>query len=355
MSRRPSPFERHPRVTLAVFYLLLIGLLAWLVTLDWIPGLDGEESYSIADELYYLNQTRKARFIVLRERHPLTDQQNFPPGRFEYLEHRPYRLRTDQEGFVVPSAIHARPDLKVVFIGGSTTEAEFVDEEERFPYLVGRTLEGRLGRKVNSYNAGRTGNNTLHDINILVNKVLPLGPDVVVLMENVNDLSTLIYDGSYWNHNKSRSHLIGQKRNRKGQQGWDEWADSTRKDRAFDPAEQARILRLFRENLELFIQIARAKGAIPVLMTQANRIEDDPAFDTGRGEAFSRVYRDLYIRFNETIRATARAHQIALVDLAHEVPASPEYLYDVVHVTGAGSRKIAAAVSKALETLLRSR
>ena len=105
----------------------------------------------------------------------------------------------------MPSKIHDHPDLTIAFLGGSTTECIYVDEDNRFPYLAGRLLERQTHLKVNSYNAGRSGNNTLHCLNILLNKVVNLKPDIVVLMENINDLAILMYEKTYWNTNPSRS------------------------------------------------------------------------------------------------------------------------------------------------------
>ena len=92
-----------------------------------------------------------------------------------------------------------RPDKVIVFLGGSTTECMFVDEDHRFPYVAGQILEQETGAKINSYNGGMSGSNSLNAIDILINKVIPLKPDVVVFMENINDLSTLLYEGTYWN------------------------------------------------------------------------------------------------------------------------------------------------------------
>ncbi len=75
----------------------------------------------------------------------------------------------------------------------------------RFPYLAGRLLEQQTHLKVNSYNAGRSGNNSLHSLNILLNKVVNLKPDIVVMMHNINDLAILMYEKTYWNTNPSRS------------------------------------------------------------------------------------------------------------------------------------------------------
>ena len=74
-----------------------------------------------------------------------------------------------------------------------------------FPIWRGACSKRQTDLKVNSYNAGRSGNNTLHSLNILLNKVVNLKPDIVVLMENINDLAILMYEKTYWNTNPSRS------------------------------------------------------------------------------------------------------------------------------------------------------
>ncbi len=70
---------------------------------------------------------------------------------------RSVRLREfDPDGFMRPSAVHSRPDITIIFLGGSTTACLAVDEEKRFPYLAGRLLERRTGLAVNAYNSAET-------------------------------------------------------------------------------------------------------------------------------------------------------------------------------------------------------
>ena len=58
-------------------------------------------------------------------------------------------------------------------------------------------LLAEQGLKVNTLNAGRSGN-TLHDsLNILLNHVMDDRPDFVVLMEASNDIGVLVKDGNY--------------------------------------------------------------------------------------------------------------------------------------------------------------
>lgn len=73
-----------------------------------------------------------------------------------------------------------------------------MDEGNRFPCLVGHLLEQKTGKKVTSINAAMGGNNSLHSLDILLNKIIPLKPDVVVMMHNINDLVALMYDKTYW-------------------------------------------------------------------------------------------------------------------------------------------------------------
>jgi hypothetical protein len=201
MEKAPDPkswLERNPKKVIGVMVLLAIGVAA--VVTEKILAFR-------ADNL--INPVGIKRSIKLREFNPLyrdilvpnQDAMRMSDG----LEQKPYVLRVDRQGFIMPSKIHDRPDLTLAFLGGSTTECAYVTEDQRFPYLVGRWLERDTRLKVNSYNAGRSGNNTLHCLNILLNKVVSLKPDIVILMENINDLAILIYEKTYWNTNPSRS------------------------------------------------------------------------------------------------------------------------------------------------------
>ena len=141
------------------------------------------------------------------------------------------------------------------------------------------------------------GTNTLNCIDILVNKVLPLKPRVVVFMENINDLSTLLYEGTYWNKNTWRSpiqtlhkkeslglllkeiyipNLTAAYKNLtltllRGEQ--DQFAAYRGKKPQVD---KGKLNQEFAMNLQTIVDICKVRGIIPVLMTQANRITDRP-------------------------------------------------------------------------------
>ncbi len=66
----------------------------------------------------------------------------------------------------------------------------------------------RRGKRSLRSIAGSAGTTTLHCLDILLNKIVPLKPDVVVMMENINDLIVLVYDRTYWNHNPSKAPIV---------------------------------------------------------------------------------------------------------------------------------------------------
>ena len=175
-------------------------------------------TYGAEKLLAYINHTHnlvlftERRYINLREILPLIDTVDVPPDKAvresDGLVQKPYRVRTDARGFMLPYNRYEKPDLTLIFLGGSTVACIYVEEENRFPYLVGNLLEQKTGKKITSINSGVGGNNSLHSLDILLNKLIPARPDVVVMMHNINDLVALIYDQTYWSKNPTRAAIV---------------------------------------------------------------------------------------------------------------------------------------------------
>jgi len=272
------------------------------------------------------------RFIKLREHAPDTLKQERPTRNYishiapNTVERKYYPVRTDENGFIIGPTEHVHPDIKIVFLGGSTTECLYMEEEERFPYRVGRLLETALKRKVNTYNGGVSANESMHSLNILMNKVLPMKPQMVVLMHNINDLVMLRSQGTYWYKNSLKSHVQNSK------------TLLTRYEFPNNPhqATESEIIREFTRNLQTFIAICRIRDIQPVLMTQANRVEND----------------DLYHRFNEVIREVGKQEKVLVIDLAQAIPKQTDYLYDSYHYTAKGAAQAAEHISSQLQGVL---
>jgi hypothetical protein len=370
-------FQQNPRKTLVL--VVLVFLLVLVFGTERLLGFINHRRGIV------LEAETERRYIKLREQRPLRQMRlQFPKNHLPYTDNvftKTYKIDIDENGFIKPSKKYADPDLSIVFLGGSTTECMFMDEENRFPYVVGAILEQETGKKINAYNGGLSGNNSLHAIDLLVNKVVPLKPRVVVFMENINDLSTLLYEKTYWNRNNVRApletlvkgKLVGKllkemfipnlneayrnlTKSLFGKEE-DEFAQARRKKLSVD---QAGFAREFAMNLQIFIDICRDRGITPVLMTQANRIKGDPdpvvAAYIGRyGQDTGISYRDfkeLYDLFNDTIREVGRKNGVMVIDLAHDVPPDKEHLYDMVHFNDAGSRYAAGIIAARLQALM---
>ena len=374
-------FERHPKKTLVAVVVLAILVLAFVA--DKIIGL------KVAS-----HEPPVQRYVRLRELSPRTFEVITPPPKIFDADAgskpRPVHIRVDNQGFLMPSRVHAHSDLVLAFLGGSTTECRVVPEENRFPYLVGRLLEKDLKVKVNSYNAARSGNNSLHSLNILLHKLMPLKPDIVVMMHNINDLVALLYEKTYWNNNASRRVMVVVKPTLEGQvrgffqvlrektiphlyraivefsqrvQGKDEDRDEFRRVRGRKVTiDRPYLLREFRSNLQMFIGMCKDRQITPVLMTQPNRLSGNLDPKTWKevkvmeamGIKFAE-FEELHGLFNQAIRNMGAANKVLVIDLAWEIPSEPKYVYDPVHLTEKASKLAAQIISRDLEPIARKR
>jgi hypothetical protein len=381
----PTWFERNPKKTIVL--VLFVFLLA--------------VTYGAEKLLAYINHTHNLviftdrRYINLREIPPNVDTVDVPTDlavrTSDGLVKKPYRVRTDANGFMLPYNHYAKPDLKLFFLGGSTVACIYVDEDQRYPYLVGQLMQEKTGKKIASINAGVGGNNSLHSLDVLLNKIIPLKPNVVVMMHNINDLVTLIYDKTYWGNNPSRQPIIdfyfyknltGLKAlstlardmyipnlhasirllshkifGRKVKVQDDEFANVRGKKLTID---EAAIINEFKMNLQTFINICRAWHITPVLMTQFNRYKRHPdpkvlaamqGFQSDSGIPVSE-FISLYARFNQSIRDVGKQNGVLVIDLANQIPQDKKYIYDVVHLNTRGSQLAARVISRRLLPLV---
>ena len=373
-------FERHSKKTIAL--LILVGLVAVVYCTEKLLGYKNNGiGYNFA---------LKKRAIVLREFRPLLSEYNYPAKEdipYDTVGWKNNLLRIDKNGFIMPSERHHNPDISLFFLGDSVTAELLVDEENRFPYVAGTLLEKDLKIKINSYNASRIANHTLHSIDILLNKVIPLKPDIVIMSHTNNDVATMLYEKSYWNNSPTRSMIVDMNnyaannffkimrdkfipnlareirlagtrlRNfmkPKGTPEIDEFAQMRGKKVDYDPAA---MVEQFEMNLQTFIAICKIRKIVPVLMTMASRFKDQP--DKPVLDRFKTVivsyqeYKHLFELFNEAIRKVARENNILLIDLAAAIPPEKEYIYDVIHYNDKGSIMAAEVIKDNLKPLVK--
>jgi len=268
------------------------------------------------------------------------------------------RLRTDARGYIEPSQPFGDPDLEIAFLGGSTTECRAVREELRFPALVS-TLLAERGIRANPLNAGRSAS-TVHDaLHVLLDRVAQDRPELVLLMEAVNDAGVLAHDGGYaarsgapveagdladWSLQLAARRLALAKLLRTRLlpviRRDPSWAAQRAEARRSAPPEP------YRARIEAFVGLARALGSEPVLVTQPLGY-----VDSSTPPWVQAADQDV---FNAELRAAGLRLGVRSIDLAAKVAAHPDaarpgaLFYDGLHVTDAGSRLYAELLSQAL-------
>lgn len=273
----------------------------------------------------------------------------------------PRQFNTTTKGTVSTGSPAAGPAPSVLFLGGSTTECNEVDEQFRFSSVVEQNLR-RLGVPVRTINAGVRGHTTLDAINTLLNRPGIADADVIVLMENINDrLLLALRDGygselsdagpttlaavrvaamatvrSAWEYLAYRSNLLFFSQH---VANWFGGGHSTERgyvtERTLDdlpppsPVAQA----LYARKLRIFVAVVRAMSKAPVLMTQ-------PLGKQSAGQA----------SFNDIVRAVARETNTTLVDLDRQLPEDRgwAYLGDHIHFSNRGSREVGGIITAAL-------
>jgi hypothetical protein len=378
-SQENNWFERHSKKTIALIILVTLVAVVYCT----------ERLLSYKNNGIGYNFALMKMAIVLREFRPLLSEYNYPDkGDIPYdtLRWKNYLLRIDNNGFIMPSERHHNPDISLFFLGDSVTAELLVDEENRFPYVAGTLLEKDLVIKINSYNASRIANHTLHSINILLNKVIPLKPDIVIMSHTNNDVATMLYEKSYWNNSPTRSMIFDvnnyavnnffkimrdkfipnlareirlagiRLRNLskpKGTPEIDEFAQMRGKKTDYDANQ---MVEQYEMNLQTFIAICKIRKIVPVLMTMASRFKeqpDKPVLDRFKTVIVSyQEYKHLFELFNDALRKVARENNVLLIDLAAAIPPEKEYIYDVIHYNDKGSIMAAEVIKDNLKPLV---
>ena len=296
---------------------------------------------------------------------------------------KPYLFRTDENGFIVGPKDFAnkREEVSIIFLGGSTTECLYVDEDKRFPYLVSEKLTVRV------LNGGVSGNHSMHSLMSLIGKGIPYKPKHIILLHGINDLGILYKTLSYWDAPRGRALVqIGNSETSSNSaifdvsrsiknffipniwpkirynfqgvvdsvQGLnDEWVDYRDKKYLYNDVENI-LVEQFTASLKSFVRVSRSWGIEPILMTQFNRIKSE---ESDVKSAFNNVpqsisydeFVKLVLKSNDVIREVSQDEKVLLIDLDVLIPPTKNYINDSVHLNTNGSELAAKIITDALK------
>lgn len=365
------------RVFIKKFFLLTISLILFLIFSTYLLEFifSKIDSYSNPHvETQEINLTN--RFINFRE-HSLNEKSSFQVSKFQEeinpsFKNKIFKYNTDNNGFLLPGNRHADPDLKIFFLGGSTTENLLVDEENRFTGIFEKKLENNLQKKINVYNSGRSKNNSIHSLNILINKILKLNPTHIFLMHNHNDY----YNLTEFNKNSLFDRLRQKERNHifepisKNDFNYLMFRSIFFKEfpnlairiqiikKNFFSTNEAKNLQdemmLNSIDIELFFQ---EKIKILNIYSQLSKIFNFHLILLTQPENYKNFYKKkenlekkvelsikLHDRTNNIYREFAFENNHFLIDLSKNINGKDVYFYDTIHYNDLGSKEIAKVI-----------
>jgi lysophospholipase L1-like esterase len=269
-------------------------------------------------------------------------------------------------------------EQRVILVGDSVIECMFLDDDAALSRVLQDALNaaGSPGPLVRVYGAGRSRDKSDEHLALVTQRLLHLEPDLLIVCSAVNDLMASL-TGHDYRHLELPPALAGPRLARmlvtESQLGRRLSAWLTRLPAEADDAGEVPVLRsqnharverrrsappaarrpqadveTYTRNLTALVGAARANGVAVVLMTQPCTWS---AAGAGLAEAEWRLQRggatyprDLMAaemeRLNAALRGIAARQGVPIYDAARLLPLDREWLYDDVHLTVAGARRV---------------
>lgn len=263
--------------------------------------------------------------------------------------------------------------LKILFVGGSTTECYYSDDKNTWTSLYA----GHLGKDFLVNNAGLNGHSTFGHITLLSEYIRDLKPDYVFFLAGINDVAVSENGSNAFDTKLSGGNLEGfiirlEEKSRllnllhsfyrSYQARKMDLADNLQwnlKDKEskyrYSEEEKQGIFRKHEEaqvaytgRLKKLITICRSVNSTPVFITQpllfGTGVDPSTEVDLGRFPIYGLTgeeYAQKLNYYNETMKKTGAENGVAVVDLARYLPHDSRYYTDDMHFSDAGAVKIA--------------
>lgn len=304
---------------------------------------------------------------------------------FEILDRKRRAFRHNALGFrgrEIP-AEKPRDTVRIVLMGGSTVYGIAVGDSEVASALLEKRLRGeRPGRGFEVINAGVPGWSSRETLLNLDHRVLPLAPDLVVMLDGRNELYPQLFAGFRPDYDHYRvmdarviletnagyrrlfraSHLLmwlGAKV--PGvlglEPGWENPVYATVRfenrptlESARRHARQHSRYAVFRRNVVRFVENSRAGGAEPILATMVFDAERFRAGVLAAGSFDVETLEAVVARNNRIVMEVARRREVPLAEV-HSLN-DPGLLVDDCHFNAAGEQRLAELLSATILSLL---
>lgn len=276
-------------------------------------------------------------------------------------------------------------EYRIFILGGSTTECLYVDDEKSIESKMQQCLnETYTDKNVNVYNAGKSGDFTTDHIAMLTNRIVQLSPDIVIIFAGVNDLRR-VYNGYDFTHsisapdNKKKNYFWSDLKlllshsqiyrhfyNLFHEQSVEAITKSTdykalvEKTNALPLEEQFsdKSLEPYENNLRVIAGICRSLDIDLIFVTQAStwnsKIDDNAQKWHWMNFILNKRYPQEVMdskleEFNDVMKMVANSEDVAVFDLAANIPKSLEYFYDDCHFNNNGAKYFADSLCSTIK------
>ncbi|MEX0704499.1 MAG: SGNH/GDSL hydrolase family protein [Planctomycetales bacterium] len=284
-------------------------------------------------------------------------------------------------------------DLRILCVGGSTTQCRYVTDAASWPWKLQDELAPRLGRRVFVGNAGKPGHMTAEHDRLLQDYALAPRFDWVIALCGINDANVSVAG----NHDRRLTHPeldivtpphvaapwyayyrgLGivrllralERRIRSDslvQDDAGEWYRDARRQRRDALARQTLtappdnlpdMLDDYRQDLRNLIATCRRLELKLVLLTQPTRFEADLPPEVAEtfivqhheGAYTPDAYAKIMRAFNETLLEVAEDEGVPAIDLANMLPKDGTVFYDECHFNISGCAQVAAILVEFFE------
>jgi lysophospholipase L1-like esterase len=289
----------------------------------------------------------------------------------------------------LPKNAGTRAGLKIIAIGGSTTECVYITEGKTWEDVVSSRLQ-KVYNNTWINNAGLDGHSTYGHLLLLQQYVLKLKPDICIFLLGANDVGRTDlnkYDSSmlrYTGKSVSKKHWLAQHSRLfalclnlyRGIQARTFHLDHNYKFTLLNESPLvlpdsviATILRNDTETVKNYrlrlleiVRLCRANKIEPVFITQPYLLgegKDDVSgvdletfpFDKVKNGKAKWMEMELY---NLETKTVAKENNVFVIDLAHQLPKSSRYFYDTWHFNNAGCEQVGTIVSQQLLPFLQN-
>tara|TARA_B100001115_G_C15839016_1_gene420131 strand:- start:153 stop:1190 length:1038 start_codon:yes stop_codon:yes gene_type:complete len=289
-----------------------------------------------------------------------TDNQRFISPFFTGTD-MPYPILKDETGiFVNGHEIPYKKDkneIRVVFVGGSTTQNKTNPDGLRYSEIVGNKVsEYFKDFNITVLNAGIAAYSTAHSLINISLRIIAFDPDIIIIHHNTNDLSANYYGEKVFTDysNKFLSDSFLGYNHRSGFKGFFTrnfksirilvWSSKVIKSIFLNNSFNRKGVYnyedgkgFFSRNLESIIAICKMHDILPVFMTQPNRnlLDNEQA-----------------IEYNEIIRNICTKHNVQLFDIAEIISENRNNFIDQIHYSSTGIQEISKILSPKLISII---